>query len=149
AAAACGLPVQRLRVTAFAVSGAAAGLAGALGVELAGIGDPSQYGPYLSFKLFVVVLVGGAVAPLGATAGVIVLGILSIAAEAIGSVENVAHARSHALLAAIMLLGVVSLGWDGLVRPVRRRFPHGQQSRTDAPERRGLTARNLIKRYGV
>jgi len=149
AAAACGLPVQRLRVTAFAVSGAAAGLAGALGVELAGIGDPSQYGPYLSFKLFVVVLVGGAVAPLGATAGVIVLGILSIAAEAIGSVENVAHARSHALLAAIMLLGVVSLGWDGLVRPVRRRFPLGRQSRTDAPERRGLTARNLIKRYGV
>jgi branched-chain amino acid transport system permease protein len=147
AAAACGIPVQRLRVTAFAVSGAAAGLAGALGVELAGIGDPSQYGPYLSFKLFVVVLVGGAVAPLGATAGVIVLGILSVAAEAIGSVENVAHARSHALLAAVMLLGVVSLGWDGIVRPVRRRFrAAGVQAK--ARVSRGLAARDLTKSYG-
>ena len=149
AAAGCGIPVRRLRVTAFAVSGAAAGLAGALGVELAGIGDPSQYGPYLSFKLFVVVLVGGAVAPLGATAGVIVLGVLSIAAGAIGSVENVAHARSHALLAAIMLLGVVSLGWDGLLRPVRRRFRTDGTPPLDGAKRRGLTARNLIKRYGV
>ena len=147
AAAACGIPVQRFRVTAFAVSGAAAGLAGALGVELAGIGDPSQYGPYLSFKLFVVVLVGGAVAPLGATAGVLVLGILSVAAEAIGSVENVAHARSHALLAAVMLLGVVSLGWDGIVRPVRRRFrAAGVQAKTRVS--RGLAARDLTKSYG-
>ena len=149
AAAGYGLPVQRLRVTAFAVSGAAAGLAGALGVELAGVGDPSQYGPYLSFKLFVVVLVGGAIAPLGATAGVIVLGVLSVAADAIGSLENVAHARSHALLAAIMLLGVVSLGWDGIVRPVRRRFPTGPPGDADAPERRGLAARSLVKRYGI
>ena len=120
------------------MSGAAAGLAGALGVELAGIGDPSQYGPYLSFKLFVVVLVGGALAPLGATAGVIVLGILSVAADAIGSLENVAHARSHALLAAIMLLGVVSLGWDGIVRPARRRFRAGSRGAGDDPPRRGL-----------
>ena len=148
AATGFGIPVQRLRVTAFAVSGAAAGLAGALGVELAGIGDPSQYGPYLSFKLFVVVLVGGAIAPLGATAGVIVLGVLSVAAEAIGSIENVAHARSHALLAAIMLLGVVSLGWDGIVRPARRRFPSGN-ARVDATVRHSLTARGLTKSYGA
>jgi ABC-type branched-subunit amino acid transport system ATPase component len=147
AAAAYGIPVERLRVTAFAVSGGAAGLAGALGVELAGIGDPSQYGPYLSFKLFVVVLVGGAVAPLGSTAGVIVLGILSIAADAIGSIENVAHARSHALLAAIMLLGVVSLGWDGVVRPVRRRY-RSNGVHTETRTAHGLTARDLTKSYG-
>jgi ABC-type branched-subunit amino acid transport system ATPase component/ABC-type branched-subunit amino acid transport system permease subunit len=147
AAAGYGIPVERLRVTAFAVSGAAAGLAGALGVELAGIGDPSQYGPYLSFKLFVVVLVGGAIAPLGATAGVIVLGLLSVVADAIGAIENVAHARSHALLAAIMLLGVVSLGWDGIVRPGRRRFGDaGVHIEAQGP--RGLTARDLTKRYG-
>jgi ABC-type branched-subunit amino acid transport system ATPase component/ABC-type branched-subunit amino acid transport system permease subunit len=147
AAGGFGISVRRLRVTAFAVSGAAAGLAGALGVELAGIGDPSQYGPYLSFKLFVIVLVGGAIAPLGATAGVIVLGILSVVAEAIGSVENVAHARSHALLAAIMLLGVVSLGWDGLIRPVRRRFPSAGVN-AETLMLRGLTARDLTKSYG-
>jgi len=147
AAAACGIPVHRLRITAFAVSGAAAGLAGALAVELAGVGDPSQYGPYLSFKLFVVVLIGGAVAPLGATAGVIVLAILSVAADAIGSIENVAHARSHALLAAIMLLGVVSLGWDGVVRPARRRFASGD-AHTRARDPRGLAAHGVTKSYG-
>ena len=68
------------------------------------------------------------------------LGILSIVADAIGSIENVAHARSHALLAAIMLLGVVSLGWDGIVRPLRRRYPRRRRT----PRRtslRGLTAR--------
>jgi len=77
-----------------------------------------------------------------------VLGVLSIAADAIGAVESVAHARSHALLAAIMLLGVVSLGWDGLVRPVRRRYPSGGSPRTGEPRRRGLTATDLVKRYG-
>src|SRR5205085_2884231 len=83
---------------------------------------PTQYGPYLSFKLFVVVLVGGALAPLGAAAGVVVLAVLSVAADAIGSLEHVAAARSHTLLAAVMLLGIVSLGWDGIVRPARRRW---------------------------
>ena len=37
-----GVPVHRLRATAVAASGAVAGLAGALAVQLAGVGDPSQ-----------------------------------------------------------------------------------------------------------
>jgi ABC-type branched-subunit amino acid transport system ATPase component/ABC-type branched-subunit amino acid transport system permease subunit len=149
AAVAIGIPVLRLRVAAFAVSGAAGGLAGALAVQLAGIGDPSQYGPYLSFKLFVVVLVGGAVAPLGAPAGVVVLGVLSVAADAIGSLENVATARSHTLLAAIMLLGIVSLGWDGLVRPARRRWATGAGDPLPPPAPVPLRALGLGKRYGA
>ena len=120
AARALGVPTTRLRATAVAAAGAAAGLSGALAVQLAGVGDPTRYGPFLSFKLFVVVLVGGGLAALGAPAGVLVLGVLSLAADALGSLEHVAAARAHELLAAIMLLGVVSLGWDGLVRPARR-----------------------------
>ena len=115
------VPARRLRATAVAASGAVAGLTGALAVQLAGVADPSSYGPYLSFKLFVVVLLGGALAPLGAPAGVLVLAALSVAADALGSLEHVATSRSHALLAAVLLLGVVSLGWEGLVRPVRAR----------------------------
>ena len=84
AALALGVPVFRLRATAIAASGTVAGVAGALAVQLAGVGDPAQYGPYLSFKLFVVVLIGGALAPLGAPAGVLVLGVLSLAADAVG-----------------------------------------------------------------
>lgn len=148
AAAALQVPVSRLRMNAVALSGAVAGLAGALTVHLAGVGDPASFGPYLSFKLFVVVLIGGALAPLGAAAGVIVLGILSVAADAIGSLEHVAASRSHTLLAAIMLLGVVSLGWDGVVRPARTRRA-GRSG--DDPARAAATtidAVGLTKRYG-
>jgi len=121
AATALGVPAVRLRTTALAAAGAVAGVTGALAVQLAGVADPASFGPYLSFKLFVVVLLGGAVAPLGAPAGVLVLGVLSVLADAAGSLENVAASRAHALLASIMLLAVVSLGWDGVVRPARAR----------------------------
>jgi ABC-type branched-subunit amino acid transport system ATPase component/ABC-type branched-subunit amino acid transport system permease subunit len=120
AALALGVPVLRLRALAVAASGTVAGVAGALAVQLAGVGDASQYGPFLSFRLFVVVLVGGALSPLGPPAGMIVLGLLSLAADAVGRLENIAAARAHTLLTAVMLLGIVSLGWDGLVRPARR-----------------------------
>jgi ABC-type branched-subunit amino acid transport system ATPase component/ABC-type branched-subunit amino acid transport system permease subunit len=149
-AAAVGLavPVARVRTAAFGASGVAAGLAGALGAQLAGVADPSQYGPYLSFKLFVVVLVGGAFAPLGPAVGVLVLGLLSLAADAVGSLEHVAAARSHTLLQAIMLLGVVSLGWDGILKPARRRWTAGRAA-DRAPGSGSLVARGLTKRYGA
>jgi ABC-type branched-subunit amino acid transport system ATPase component/ABC-type branched-subunit amino acid transport system permease subunit len=135
AALALGVPVVRLRAAAVAASGAVAGLAGALAVQLAGVGDPSQYGPFLSFRLFVAVLVGGALSPLGPPAGMLVLGLLSLAADAIGRLENIAAARAHTLLTAIMLLGIVSLGWEGIVRPVRgarRSFPGPEPTRAPA-----------------
>jgi ABC-type branched-subunit amino acid transport system ATPase component/ABC-type branched-subunit amino acid transport system permease subunit len=141
------VPARRLRAAVVAASGAVAGLTGALAVQLAGVADPSTYSPYLSFKLFVVVLLGGAVAPLGAPAGMIVLALLSVAADALGSLEHVAASRSHALLAAVLLLGVVSLGWEGLVRPRRAsRRAAGAPPHRHAP--RGLTAEGLTKRYG-
>ncbi len=141
------VPVVRLRVLAMSASGVPAGVTGALGVQLAGVADPTLYSPYLSFKLLVVVLLGGALAPLGAPAGVLVLGALSVVADAITSLEHVAASRSHALLAAILLLGVVSLGWNGLVRPVRtrRRGAGAPPAETFAG---ALSANGLSKRYG-
>ena len=50
---------------ALGVSGTVAGLAGALAVHLAGVGDPGSFSPFLSFKLFVVVLIGGPLSALG------------------------------------------------------------------------------------
>jgi branched-chain amino acid transport system permease protein len=148
AAVALHLPILRLQTAALGASGAVAGLAGALAVHLAGIGDPGTFSPFLSFKLFVVVLIGGPLSALGGVVGELVLGVLSVAADAIGSLEHVAAARSHTLLAAIMLLGVISLGWDGLVRPGLRE----RRGRAGAlPERSppsGLVAHDLTKRYG-
>ncbi len=148
AARALGVPTTRLRVTAIAAAGGVAGVSGALSVQLAGVGDPASYGPFLSFKLFVVVLLGGGLAALGAPVGVVVLGVLSLAADALGSLEHVAAARSHELLAAVMLLGVVSLGWDGIVRPARgeRRARAGELPPRVPPG--ALTAAGIGKRFG-
>ncbi len=148
AAAALRVPIVRLRIKALGVSGTFAGLAGALTVHLAGVGDPGSFSPFLSFKLFVVVLIGGPLSALGGVVGELVLGVFSVAAEAIGSLEDVAAARSHTLLAAIMLLGVISLGWDGIVRPAprRRRSAAGTEPGRSPPS--GLEARGLTKRYG-
>jgi branched-chain amino acid transport system permease protein len=147
AAQALRVPAVRLRTAAIAAAGVAAGVSGALTVQLAGVADPSSFGPYLSFKLFVVVLIGGALAPLGAAAGVIVLGVLSVAADALGSLEHVSASRAHALLASILLLGVVSLGWEGIVRPAAaRRRRGGTVPPRGSPLR--LAAAGLTKRYG-
>jgi branched-chain amino acid transport system permease protein len=147
AAAALGVQVLRLRTVAISAAGAAAALTGALTVELAGVADASSFGPYLSFKLFVVVLIGGGLASLGAPAGVVVLAVLSVLADAVGALEHVAASRAHTLLASIMLLGVVSIGWEGLVRPARPRRTGGGLAPPRAPER-GLAAHGLTKRYG-
>ena len=148
AAAALQVPVVRLRIKALGVSGTVAGLAGALAVHLAGVGDPGSFSPFLSFKLFVVVLIGGPLSALGGVVGELVLGVLSLAAGAIGSLEDVAAARSHTLLAAIMLLGVISLGWDGILRPGARMRRSDAGSSPDRGPTSGLEARGLTKRYG-
>jgi branched-chain amino acid transport system permease protein len=148
AAVALSVPVHRLRAIAMCAAGGVAGVTGALGAQLAVVADPSSYSPYLSFKLLVVVLLGGALAPLGAAAGIVVLGVLSVLADAITSLEHVAASRAHALLASILLLGVVSLGWSGILRPVRaRRHAEGEPP---SPEHAGsLAATSLTKRYGA
>lgn len=148
AARALGVPTTRLRTTVVAAAGAVAGVSGALAVQLAGVGDPTRYGPFLSFRLFVVVLVGGGLAALGAPAGVLVLGALSLAADAVGSLEHVAAARAHELLAAIMLLGIVSLGWEGIVRPPRRDRRGGGAAVPGRAAPAVLAAAGLGKRFG-
>lgn len=148
AARALDVPVLRLRATAVAVSGVAAGVAGALAVQLAGIGDPSQYGSFVSFRLFVVVLLGGALSPLGPPVGVLVLGVLSLAADTIGRLEHIATSQAHTLLAAMMLLGVVSLGWEGIVRPERRERRVERAPANEPRVREALSAAGLTKRYG-
>ena len=148
AAAAVGVPVARLRLAAFVAAAAVGGLAGGLSVQLAGVADATTYGPYLSFKLFVAVLIGGAAVALGPLAGVIVLGLVSAVAGLVGSAENVSSTRFHPLLAAVLLLAVLALGGDGLLRPGRRRAERRTEPPLGGSARGSLAARGLTRRYG-
>ena len=150
AAAALGVPVARLRLGAFVASAAVGGLAGGLAVQLAGVADTASYTPYVSFKLFVAVLIGGAASALGPVAGVAALGLVSLAADAVGRLEGVSSARFHPLLAAVLLLAVLSLGGEGLLRAPRRRRPARRNSAPPEPRPvpGSVKGRGLARRYG-
>jgi branched-chain amino acid transport system ATP-binding protein/branched-chain amino acid transport system permease protein len=162
AAAALGVATARLRLGAFVASAAIAGLAGGLAVQLAGVADASEYGPYLSFKLFVAVLLGGVASALGPSAGIAGLALVTGAAGALGSVEGVESARFDPMLAALLLLAVLALGGQGIVPLVRRYLGRAAEAparrtsaATIAPVTRNahaeqpiLFAQGLTKRFG-
>jgi branched-chain amino acid transport system permease protein len=157
AALAVGVPVQRLRLGAFVASAAIGGLAGAWGVQLQGIADPTGYGPFLSFKLFAAVLLGGMTSAVGGIAGLGILSGISHLSHWIGRLEQVSTARFDPMLFAILLLGALGLGGAGLV-PWLRRFlkplaPTPSEARTrpsSPPVASGavLAARGIRKAFG-
>jgi branched-chain amino acid transport system permease protein len=152
AADALGVPRGRLRTGAFAGAAAAGGLAGSLAVQLAAVADPSTYGPSLSFRLLIAVLVGGAASSLGPVAGVLALGVLSLAAEGLGNVTGADTARFGPMFAALLLLAVLASGGDGLVpemlRRLRRRPPAPPvPPAVRPPEPAELVVERLDKRF--
>jgi len=73
AAAALGVPAARLEWGTVVAAAGVAGAAGALAAQVAGVADPSSFGPLRSVELFVAVLLGGAGTTLGPVAGAAVL----------------------------------------------------------------------------
>jgi ABC-type branched-subunit amino acid transport system ATPase component/ABC-type branched-subunit amino acid transport system permease subunit len=155
AALSLGVSASRLRLQAFVVSAATAGLAGALAVDLAGVADATAYGPLLSFQLLAVVLLGGGTRALGPVAGVGVLALLSAAAGSVATLERLPAERFDAGIVAALVLAALSLGGTGLV-PAVERFRSG---RSPAPQRlpgaspasvapRALVASGLGRRFG-
>jgi ABC-type branched-subunit amino acid transport system ATPase component/ABC-type branched-subunit amino acid transport system permease subunit len=116
AAAAIGADSDRLQLGAFASSAAIAGLSGALSVQLAGIADPTAYGPLRSVTLFVAVLLGGAGTMWGPVLGAAALGVIPEAARALGGAAGVPSERFEPVIAGALLLVALVLGRGGLVR---------------------------------
>jgi branched-chain amino acid transport system permease protein len=160
AAVGLGVPVARFRLGAFTASAAIAGLAGAFGVELAQVADPSGYDATLSFKLFVAVILGGARTPLGPVAGLLVISAFSHAAERLGTLRGLPPGRLEEMLTGYGLLLVLGLGGVGLLPaarswwrrfqgdPVRRQaqIPREPLARIEHPA--PVTTRRLSKRFG-
>ncbi len=116
--------------------------------------DPGAYDSWLSFKLLVAVLVGGAATALGPVAGVLALGGLSLAADLLADITGADEARFGTLLAALLLLVVLTIGSDGIVPALTRlhRWPRriavDPLPPTGDPGGARVEARGLAKRFG-
>ena len=158
AAVGLGVPVARLRLGAFTTSAVIAGLAGALGVELSQVADPSAYGPVLSFQLFVAVILGGARLPLGPVVGLAVIFGFSNLAEEIGSLRGLPPGRLEEMLTGYGMLVVLGLGGAGLLplagvwwrrmRPPAAPAPARAERLPAIDSPRPLGAHSLSKRFG-
>jgi branched-chain amino acid transport system permease protein len=147
------------RLGAFVASAFVAGLAGALSVQLAAVADPTAYDPFLSFKLLVAVLLGGAAATLGPAAGVAALGLIGLVSDPLARVLQLPLERFDTAVAAILLVFVLALGGGGIVpwlepylarlrrRPGARLGPHHAVDR-DTAAGPVLKAVELRKSFG-
>jgi ABC-type branched-subunit amino acid transport system ATPase component/ABC-type branched-subunit amino acid transport system permease subunit len=121
AARASGVPVDRLRFGALTASGAIGGLAGALLALNAGVADPTSYGPLLSVKLFIVVLIGGAARRLGPAAGLVAVLLITRVASGAANALGSSAADIEPIVAGAVLAGLLVFGGDGLVDVIERR----------------------------
>jgi len=146
------------RLAAFCATAALAGLAGALSVQLQAVADPASYDPFLSFKLLVAVLLGGAAATLGPATGVAVLGLIGLVSGPLARLLQLPLERFDAAVAAVLLVFVLALGGEGIVpwlTSLRGRRQPPARGRAPLPSRLPatsiepvLTANGLAKAYG-
>jgi branched-chain amino acid transport system permease protein len=152
-----GVRLAARRLGAFSATAAIAGLAGGLSVQLQAVADPVSYDPFLSFKLLVAVLLGGAAATLGPAVGVVLLGLVGLASGPLARALQLPLERFDAAVAAILLVFVLAFGGQGLVpwalRWLRREQPPERRPAQPPPAVPGpsepvLTATGLRKTYG-
>jgi ABC-type branched-subunit amino acid transport system ATPase component len=158
AAVRLGAPREKLLLGAFTASAAVAGLAGSLSVQLAGVSDPNEFGPFTAFKLLVAVLIGGAAFAGAGPVGILIVGGIALVVRGWSAAGGGSSEQLEPLLAAILLLLVLGLGSDGLLpalarfrerhRPRRRaaRAPAAPFIRRRRPAE--LSAHGLRKRFG-
>jgi branched-chain amino acid transport system permease protein len=129
-----GVRLERRRLGAFAASAAVAGLAGGLAVQLQAVADPASYDPFLSFKLLVAVLLGGAAATLGPATGVALLGVIGLVSGPLARALQLPLERFDAAVAALLLVFVLALGGRGVLPWLLRRLDGAEPTgRAPAP----------------
>ena len=152
-----GVRLAARRLGAFSATAAIAGLAGGLSVQLQAVADPVSYDPFLSFKLLVAVLLGGAAATMGPAVGVILLGLIGLASGPLARALQLPLERFDAAVAALLLVFVLAFGGQGVVpwalRWLRREQPPERRPAQPPPAVPGpsepvLTATGLRKAYG-
>ena len=146
-----GLDLIAMRVTAFALSAAAAGLAGGVFAPLSGFVGPSAFTFFQSILFLLVVIIGGA----GTTAGPLAGALVVVLLPQLGA----RFAEYQLLLFGVILLVVLRLAPEGIVGALARLARrHGAASASvlaahDAPpgqttDRADLEARDLAITFG-
>jgi branched-chain amino acid transport system permease protein len=153
-----GVSLAARRLAAFSATAALAGLAGALAVQLQAVADPAGYDPFLSFKLLVAVLLGGAAATLGPAAGVALLGLIGLVSGPLARLLHLPIERFDTAVAATLLVFVLALGGKGIVPWLAERLRRGTTPRREparpsaaaapAPAEPILRAAGLRKAFG-
>jgi len=152
-----GVRLERRRLGAFAATSAIAGLAGALVVQLQAVADPASYDPFLSFKLLVAVLLGGAAVTLGPAAGVVLLGLIGLLSGPLARALQLPLERFDTAVAALLLVFVLAFGGQGVLpwalrllrrEAPRRRAPAVTTTPAPGPSEPVLQARALRKSFG-
>ena len=123
AARAAGIPVETVRIVALTAAGAIGGVAGALFALNAGVADPTSYGPLLSVKLFVVVLLGGVARRLGPAVGLVAVLVISALAAGAAHVFGSSTTDVEPIAAAAVLGALLVFGTDGVIPLIERRRP--------------------------
>lgn len=123
-----GVNPTAVRLTAFAISGALAGLAGVLFAHLALFISPESFGLDRMIEVLIVVLIGGAGSRLGPVIGV----------AALLAIDEVGHklGEIHPLLFGVAIVLIMSFapgGLTGLAQALRARWPVGRARSDDAP----------------
>ncbi|MFN2594368.1 MAG: ATP-binding cassette domain-containing protein, partial [Actinomycetota bacterium] len=148
AALVLGADRRRLRTGAVVASAAIGGVAGALMVQLSGIADPTAYGPLLSVKLFVAVIVGGAAFTLGPVVGALSLALVGPVARGLGNAAGLAPERFEPLVAAALLLVAVVAGGEGVLPRLRSLFSRRSETVDPGVARIALTPRSETHNLG-
>jgi ABC-type branched-subunit amino acid transport system ATPase component/ABC-type branched-subunit amino acid transport system permease subunit len=134
AARSAGVPVDRIRFGALTGAAMVGGIAGALLAINAHVADPIEYGPLLSVKLFIVVLLGGAARRLGPAVGLVAVAVISGIGSAYASAAGASAAAVEPMAAAAVLGAVLVFGTDGLIPLLDRPKPvHHPSARASAP----------------
>ncbi|HEX2089304.1 MAG TPA: ATP-binding cassette domain-containing protein [Actinomycetota bacterium] len=140
AAASVGVEQGRLQFHTFTGSAMLCGLAGALAVQLAGVADPTAYGPLLSVELFAAVLLGGVGRPLGPVVGAAGLLLIPRVAQGLGAIAGLEAERFEPAVASLLVVAALVigrggiLGWTDSVRArLGRRRPDGAEASRRTP----------------
>jgi branched-chain amino acid transport system permease protein len=152
-----GVRLERRRLAALTFSAAIAGLAGGLSVQLQAVADPAAYDPFLSFKLLVAVLLGGAAATLGPAVGVALLGLIGLVSGPLARLLQLPLERFDTAVAALLLVFVLAFGGQGLLPWALCYLRRNERRRAAAaalppvapvPSEPVLEARGLRKAFG-